>query len=174
MVPKSNKPFPKSNKPPPAGLRPLPELVPAESGETFGLVKAGAAVADYYNLVPIKNEPLDDLVDLSSEDPTHATDLCNELGIDPALMLIPRQQAGDPQVTQKVAVSQPAPPSHTGGTLRPTASQPPLVSHALDVGHTGDSIVVTADPSGSNTTAASTNTTAAHNKPTPPTLSGMS
>lgn len=83
---------PTDNKLPPSGLQPLPELVPVNSGETFGLVKAGSAVMSYHNLVPIKEEPLDDLVDLSAQDPDCAANLCNELGIDPSLMLVPQQR----------------------------------------------------------------------------------
>lgn len=113
---------PSGSKPPPAGLIPLPELCPADSGETFGLVKAGAAIANYHNLIPIKEEPLDDLIDLSSQDPDHAADLCAELGIDPALMLVP-------QKLKRTASSLPSPPSIVDNSSPPSSRSTTRTSH---------------------------------------------
>ncbi|OJT04576.1 hypothetical protein TRAPUB_4846 [Trametes pubescens] len=163
---------PKSNKPPPAGLRPLPELIPADSGETFGLVKAGAAVIDYQNLVPIKTEPLDDLIDLSSQDPAHTTDLCNELGIDPALMLIP-QQHGDSR-----AVTDSAPLGHRSHSIAMGTPLPSLMSRASEDGHDSNSAITLAGPvsgsSGRNITATLARTLVLHADPVPATSSNAS
>ncbi|KAI0720548.1 hypothetical protein C8T65DRAFT_567509, partial [Cerioporus squamosus] len=65
----------------PAGMTPLPTLEPAPSGETFGLVKMTAAAAAHYTF--IKQEPEDDLLDLSSH--VNPTSILDELGIDPKL-----------------------------------------------------------------------------------------
>ncbi|TFK92385.1 hypothetical protein K466DRAFT_480676, partial [Polyporus arcularius HHB13444] len=108
----------------PAGMIPLPILEPAPSGETFGLTKMTAATAAHYTFV--KQEPEDDLLDLSSHvDPSSVLD---ELGIDPKLahLLPPR-----PRVSKEVAAT-PADVSAPLVALRhpisPVSSTPDTVS----------------------------------------------
>ncbi|GBE81445.1 hypothetical protein SCP_0311740 [Sparassis crispa] len=71
------------------GLRILPELEVISSNEKFGLVSA-KCLANYQNLVVIKDEPRDDLLDLAlSQDHEEVQDMLRDLDIDPALLLKP-------------------------------------------------------------------------------------
>ncbi|KAI0323780.1 hypothetical protein GY45DRAFT_1264040, partial [Cubamyces sp. BRFM 1775] len=77
----------------PAGLHSLPELMPASSGESFGLLAMSSATAAYQSLAVIKEEPEDDLLDLSSQDLLNATRILTEIGVDPDLLQHPLQPA---------------------------------------------------------------------------------
>ena len=75
----------KGRKTLPAGIEVLPTLSLVASGESFGLVRASASTAAHYSLVEVKEEPADDLFDLSSQSLLDATQILRDLGIDPTL-----------------------------------------------------------------------------------------
>ncbi|PIL37602.1 hypothetical protein GSI_01296 [Ganoderma sinense ZZ0214-1] len=80
----------KKNGPLPANIRALPALRPADSQEKFGLVKMSAETATQYSLATIKQEPGDEAIDLSPETVLDADRLLQEIGVDPALLAMPR------------------------------------------------------------------------------------
>ncbi|KAL6306293.1 hypothetical protein BKA93DRAFT_816419 [Sparassis latifolia] len=84
-------------------LRRLPELKLVASGEKFGLVSA-KCVQNYQNLIEIKEEPREDLTDLSSLQGTAKFDtMLHELQIDPALLLLPAPSRESSQAPQNIA-----------------------------------------------------------------------
>ncbi|KAI1784482.1 hypothetical protein LXA43DRAFT_901577 [Ganoderma leucocontextum] len=87
--------------PQPADIRTLPELRPADSREKFGLVKMSAETATQYSLATIKQEPGDQMIDLSLQDMLDPDRILEEIGVDPALLNVPvpeslPQQPEDP------------------------------------------------------------------------------
>ncbi|OBZ68323.1 hypothetical protein A0H81_11830 [Grifola frondosa] len=66
-------------------FQPLPQLPHVHSNEKFGLTISKSA-ASYHNLVEIKEEPLDDLLDLSSQDELDAETILRDINIDPTLL----------------------------------------------------------------------------------------
>ncbi|GBE84646.1 hypothetical protein SCP_0606250 [Sparassis crispa] len=83
-------------------FRALPELKSVSSGENFSLVSA-KSVTNYQNLVKIKEEPREELFELSSEDRTEVDAMLRDLDIDPMLLF---QPAGLPQATDAASRSQ--------------------------------------------------------------------
>ncbi|PIL30528.1 hypothetical protein GSI_07228 [Ganoderma sinense ZZ0214-1] len=102
----------------PANIRALPELHPADSKETFGLVKMSTETAMQYSLAKVKQEPGDDTLDLSSQDMLDADRILKEIGVDPALLKVPP----------------PSTPAETSVLAIAPAASPPLTapSNALD------------------------------------------
>ncbi|KAH9952137.1 hypothetical protein B0H21DRAFT_684053 [Amylocystis lapponica] len=72
----------------PQGLHTLPELRIISSGEVFGITSASYTTS-YHNLVEIKDEPDDELLDLSAQDEAVAQSILQDMNIDPQLLLQP-------------------------------------------------------------------------------------
>ncbi|KAH9939540.1 hypothetical protein B0H21DRAFT_698307, partial [Amylocystis lapponica] len=72
----------------PQGLRTLPELPIVSSGEVFGITNAHYTTS-YHNLAEIKDEPDDELLDLSAQDEVVAQEILQDMNIDPRLLLQP-------------------------------------------------------------------------------------
>ncbi|KAI0742908.1 hypothetical protein C8Q80DRAFT_1053238, partial [Daedaleopsis nitida] len=70
----------------PAGIQSRPEMPMIHSGETFGLMKMSVETAAHYALASIKQEPEDDMLDLSSLDILDSDCVLQELGIDPSAL----------------------------------------------------------------------------------------
>ncbi|KAL6299496.1 hypothetical protein BKA93DRAFT_829872 [Sparassis latifolia] len=75
----------------PSGLHKLPRLLLVSSNETFGLVRTKSAVG-YHNLLEVKDEPEDELIDLSAQDDLDPDQILTELNIDPALLRRPARE----------------------------------------------------------------------------------
>ncbi|KAI1797610.1 hypothetical protein LXA43DRAFT_1126227, partial [Ganoderma leucocontextum] len=82
----------RDQKRPPADLLPAPVLQPADSQESFGLVKANSDVTVYHSFVTLKEEPEATLINLTSEDPEEAERIVRSLGLDPSLLNRPLEQ----------------------------------------------------------------------------------
>ncbi|KAH9940973.1 hypothetical protein B0H21DRAFT_697284 [Amylocystis lapponica] len=103
----------------PQGLHTLPELRIIPSGEVFGITNASYATS-YHNLVEIKDEPDDELVDLSMQDEAAMQLILQDMNIDPQLLLQPLPASSVPRqnqhrsLTNVVAVTDSDPDSHSG------------------------------------------------------------
>lgn len=71
-----------------AGLQEAPVFRFVDSGEIFGIVQSQFA-AGYQYMVDIKNEEVDDLLDLSAQPPDSVRRLLASINIDPALLSQP-------------------------------------------------------------------------------------
>ncbi len=79
----------KRSGPLPANIHTLPELRPVDSHERFGLVEMSTETATQYALATIKQEPGDDMLDLTSQEMLDADRVLKEIGVDPALLNVP-------------------------------------------------------------------------------------
>ncbi|TFK89020.1 hypothetical protein K466DRAFT_487711, partial [Polyporus arcularius HHB13444] len=77
----------------PSGIRALPEFIPVNSGESFGMMKMSAEVAAHHSLATVKQEDINDVYDLSARDILDPTRLLEELGVDPTLLHLPLPDA---------------------------------------------------------------------------------
>ncbi|KAI1782658.1 hypothetical protein LXA43DRAFT_1103634 [Ganoderma leucocontextum] len=76
----------KASGPQPMHVNYVVEFNPPDTGEHFGLVKMNLETAAQYSLSSVKQEPADDLIDLTSQDLLDPSRILAELGIDPALL----------------------------------------------------------------------------------------
>ncbi|PIL34349.1 hypothetical protein GSI_03124 [Ganoderma sinense ZZ0214-1] len=101
----------------PANIHLLPELSAVDSRERFGLVKMSMEMAAQYSLATIKQEPGDDVLDLSSQEMLDPDHILLEIGVDPALLKAPGPPLTAPLDTPALA---------------PAASPSTALSDALD------------------------------------------
>jgi hypothetical protein len=86
-----------SNK---ANLDPRPELPYVNSGEKFGLVTSDH-LTSCGGLIEIKKEePHDELLDLSTHDSNDVDRILQDLNIDPLLLLVPQHDGATPAISQ--------------------------------------------------------------------------
>lgn len=136
----------------PANVHTLPELVPVQSGETFGLMKMSTETAAYYSMVSIKTEELEDseLLDLSSQDILDASKILQEIGVDPSLIhLLPSEDTSKIDARQ----SRPLPPLAPDDGIR--SSTPGSSYHDAKgkrVNRTTASLATTSEPVSSHQT----------------------
>ncbi|KAI0667040.1 hypothetical protein C8Q78DRAFT_413566 [Trametes maxima] len=71
-----------------AGLQDAPTFLSVNSRESFGIVQSQFA-AGYQYFIDVKEEPGDDMVDLSTQPPQQARQLLQNMNIDPALLSQP-------------------------------------------------------------------------------------
>ncbi|GBE83061.1 hypothetical protein SCP_0501070 [Sparassis crispa] len=68
-----------------SNLRRIPELQIVASGETFGLVNTKSA-ANYHNLLELKNEPEEELYDLSAQAELNVEEMLQQIDVNPELL----------------------------------------------------------------------------------------
>ena len=76
----------RNQKRPLVDLLPAPVLQPANSKETFGLIRANEDVTVYHSFVTLKEEPKDALINLLAKDPEEAERIVQSLSLDPSLL----------------------------------------------------------------------------------------
>ncbi|OBZ74116.1 hypothetical protein A0H81_06462 [Grifola frondosa] len=79
---------PKHNHKSSPSLRPFPRLPIIASNEVFGLVRSKSTL-NYHALIEIKDEPQDDLLDLTLHAQDDAENILRDLNIDPTLLSKP-------------------------------------------------------------------------------------
>ncbi|TFK92373.1 hypothetical protein K466DRAFT_480747, partial [Polyporus arcularius HHB13444] len=109
----------------PSDIHRLPEFVSVNSGESFGLVKITPAVAAQQSFVTIKEEP-EEAYDLSVHNLLDANHILDQLGVDPALLLLPLPE--QPGVDGRSNDTPPTPAK----SERPVKSVPVLVQTQRD------------------------------------------
>ncbi|KAL6303302.1 hypothetical protein BKA93DRAFT_818125 [Sparassis latifolia] len=133
-------------------LRPLPELQIIDSGETFGLIRAEYATS-YHNLADIKEEPYEDLLDLSELDCPDADEVLRS--IDPELC---PQPVKEPVSTSTVLTDHSDTPSCTHHTEASSSSgsgsaTSPITIEAPSLEYAASPVAVTVTSDHMETTA---------------------
>ncbi|KAH9931192.1 hypothetical protein B0H21DRAFT_699867, partial [Amylocystis lapponica] len=147
----------KSKTKTPQGLSTLPELRIISSGEVFGITSANYTTS-YHNLVEIKDEPDDDLLDLSAQDEAVTQGILRDMNIDPKLLLQPLPSSSDGNVSNvqnhhgpltvpvtvvDLSLDPPTPPliGTTSGLLVAAGkNQPILAADSIPVGQASSSV----------------------------------